>query len=170
MNTDDKERATGQHGWHGFFRRFAGTRPGAWTGAHLLHHLDRMAFRLSGGNRSAGQLLGGIPVITVTTIGARTGLLRSVPLNLLPDGSKFILIASNWGRSPYPAWYHNLRANPAVTVTVYEQSGPYLAQEIEGEERERCWRLAVAIYPGYAAYQRRLERPVPVILLRPQEG
>jgi deazaflavin-dependent oxidoreductase (nitroreductase family) len=150
--------------------RFAGTQSGAWVGAHLLHHLDRLAFRFSGGNRSAAQFLGGIPIITVTITGARSGLPRSIPLNELPDGPNFVLIASNWGQFSCPAWYYNLRANPSVTVTAAGQTAQYLALETQGAERERCWRLAVGIYPGYAAYQRRLERPVPVILLTPQEG
>jgi deazaflavin-dependent oxidoreductase (nitroreductase family) len=90
-------------------------------------------------------------------------------LNELPDGPNFVLIVSNWGHSSYPAWYYNLRANPSVTVTVAGKSANYLALETEGDERERCWRLAVAIYPGYAAYQRRLQRSVPVFLLTPQK-
>jgi deazaflavin-dependent oxidoreductase (nitroreductase family) len=169
MNSGDDLRPPSSHWWHGPFRDIGGARAGAWIGARLLHHLDRLAFRFSQGNSSAGQFLGGIPVITLTTTGARSGLPRSVPLNELPDGPKFVLIASNWGQSFYPAWYYNLRANPSVTVTAAGQTGHYLALETEGDEREQCWRLAVSIYPGYAAYRRRLERPVPVILLTPQE-
>jgi len=169
MNAHNDLRPAGSHWWHRHFRHFAGTRPGAWVGAHLLHHLDRLAFRLSGGNHSAGQLLGGIPVITLTTVGVRSGLPRSIPLNELPDGPNYVLVASNWGQPALPAWYTNLRANPSVTVTAAGRSAPYLALETWDEERERCWRLAMNIYPGYAAYQRRLKRPVPVILLTPQE-
>ena len=169
MNSGDELRPSSSHWWHGPFRDIGGTRAGAWIGAHLLHHLDRLAFRISKGNRSAGQFLGGIPVITLTTTGARSGLPRSVPLNELPDGLNFSLIASNWGQSSCPAWYYNLRANPSVTVTVAGKTASYLAHETEGDERERCWQLAVSIYPGYAAYQRRLEWPVPVLLLTPQE-
>ena len=125
MNSGDDQGPSSAHWWHGLFRRFGGTRPGAWVGAHLLHHLDRLAYRFGEGNYSAGQFLGGIPVITVTTIGARSGLPRSVPLNELPDGPNFVLIASNWGRSSYPAWYYNLRANPSVIVTAADQTAQY---------------------------------------------
>jgi len=169
MNSDVDLRPPSSHWWHGPFRNIGGTRVGAWIGAHLLHHLDRLAFRISKGTRSAGQFLGGIPVITLTTTGARSGLSRSIPLNNLPDGPNFVLIVSNWGQSSYPAWYYNLRANPSVTVTAAGQTVNYLAHETQGEQRERCWRLAVNIYPGYAAYQRRLARPVPVFLLTPKE-
>ena len=167
MNKGDGPDLSNSHWWQRRFREFAASRPGAWVGAHLLHRLDRLALILSGGSLSAGQLLGGIPVITLTTVGFRSGLPRSVPLNELPDGPNFVLVASNWGQSALPAWYYNLQANPSVTVTAAGRSGPYLALETRDEERERCWRLAVNIYPGYAAYQHRLERPVPVILARP---
>ncbi len=169
MNPGDDLKPSGRHWWHPHFRRIGGTQSGAWVGAHLLHHLDRLAFRFSSEKRSAAELLGGIPVITLTTIGARSGLPRSVPLNELPDGSNFVLVASNWGQSTYPAWYYNLRANPLATMTAAGQTVQYTALETEGQERERCWRLAVNIYPSYVTYQRRLKRPVPVILLRPQE-
>ena len=170
MKSGDEDRPASANWWHGPFVRFGGTRSGAWVGAHLLHHLDRLAFRFSASHRSAGQFLGGIPVITVTTTGARSGKPRSVQLNEIPDGPNFVLIASNWGQSSCPAWTYNMRANPSVTVTAAGQTAQYLALETQGEQRERCWRLAVGVYPGYAAYQRRLERPIPVFLLTPQEG
>lgn len=163
------DRQVTRHWWHKAFSRFAATPVGAWVGKHLLHHLDRLAFRLSDGRMSAGQLLGGIPAITVTTTGARSGLPRSVPLNEVRDGASYILIASNWGYEAYPAWYYNMRVNPQVTVTVDHHAGEYIARQVHDREKERAWRIALAVYPGYEAYQRRLTRPVPVFVLSPAE-
>ena len=169
MDPGKKVRDSSRHWWHGPFKRFAGTRSGAWVGAHLLHHTDRLVFSIGSGNRSAGEFLGGIPVIILTTTGAKSGQSRSVPLNEITDGPNLILIGSNWGRSPFPAWYYNIRANPRVSVSTGGRSSHYLALETSDQERERCWGLANNIYPGYAAYQERLSRPVPVILLTPQK-
>ncbi len=171
MNALATHRQATRHWWHGAFSRFAATTPGAWIGKRLLHHLDRLVFRLSDGRLSAGQLLGGISAITVTATGARSGLSRSVPLNEIRDGGDYILIASNWGNEAYPAWYHNIRANPRVTVTIDQQSAEYIARQVLDGEKERAWGIALAIYPGYEAYRRRLKRPVPVFVLSPvKEG
>jgi deazaflavin-dependent oxidoreductase (nitroreductase family) len=79
-----------------------------------LHHLDRPVLRLSRGRYSLTRLLAGLPVVTVTTIGAKSGQPRSLPLVALPDGEHVILIASNYGQKHHPAWYYNLRAHPEV--------------------------------------------------------
>jgi len=70
----------------------------------------------------------------------------------------------------HPAWYHNLKANPACTLAVRGRLLPCTAPEAEGEERERLWRAAVENYAGYAAYQQRTERVIPVMVLTPREA
>lgn len=78
------------------------------------------------------------------------------------------MIASNYGQSHYPAWYHNLRANPAATVVVGSTATPVLAREAEGSERDQLWGGVLRIFPGYAAYERRAApRRIPVIVLPP---
>lgn len=151
-------------------RALAGTRPGAWVFARTLHHLDRLTLRLSGGRSTVAAVLGGLPLMTLTTIGAKSGQPRTVPLIGIPDGRNIILIASNWGQARHPAWYHNLRAHPEVMVTVNGRSLPYTARQLDGAERERCWQKAAATYTGYTAYVLRAgSRQIPVILLIPQE-
>ena len=124
--------------------------------------------RFSRGRYSVTSLLAGLPVVMVTTVGAKSGQPRSLPLVAIPDGENVILIASNFGQKHHPAWYHNLRAHPEVHLTYAGQTVAYTARETSGEERERCWRRAVDLYSGYPLYERRAaSRRIPVMLLVP---
>jgi deazaflavin-dependent oxidoreductase (nitroreductase family) len=145
------------------------TKVSGWILARTLHHFDRPVLRLSHGRRSLTSMLAGLPVVTVTTLGAKSGQPRSVPLITLPDGENVILIASNFGQKHHPAWYYNLRAHPAVQLTYEGKTVAYVARETIGEERERCWQRAVDLYSGYAAYKERAgQRQIGVFLLTPQ--
>lgn len=147
------------------------TRPSSWFLARTLHHLDHPMLRLTGGRHSLSSLLAGLPVVTVTTIGAKSGQPRSLPLVALPDGDNVILIASNFGQKHHPAWYYNLRAHPEAQLTYNGQTVTYLARETDGEDRERCWQRAVDLYSGYSLYkQRARHRKIPVMLLTPQHS
>lgn len=98
---------------------FSATRVGTWRLTRTLPRLDRALLRLSDGDLSIARLisaLGGL-VIQLTTIGAKTGKERTVPVFGLQDGDRWIVLASNWGRRRHPAWYHNLEANPEVRVS-----------------------------------------------------
>lgn len=146
-------------------RRIIATRPAAWALARTIHHLDGAMMRASGGRTTASALFTGLPLITLTTTGAKSGRPRRVPLVGVPDGERLILIASNWGQARHPAWYHNVKANPAVTVTRDGQARPYVAKELTGAAREAAWARAVALYPGYRGYAARAGRQIPVIVL-----
>lgn len=159
----------------GIVRRVIATRPAAWLLARTIHHLDGAVQRLSGGRTTASALFSGLPIVSLTTIGAKTGRPRTVPLVAVPlagetDGERLILIASNWGQAKHPAWYYNLKANPRVTITHNGQTRPYLAHEATGEERARCWARAVALYPGYQGYARRAGREIPVVVVEKADG
>ncbi len=144
------------------------SRLGTWFFSRTLHVLDRAFEWLSRGRYSFTELLGGVPVITLTTTGAKSGLPRSVPLVGFPDGDQIILIASNFGRPYHAAWYLNLRANPDVIVTYKGRSEPYRARQAEGEQRDLSWKMAVECYPGYEMYRRWAgNRLIPVIILAP---
>jgi len=137
--------------------------------ARVLHHLDRPVLRLSHGRHSLTSMLAGLPVVTVTTIGAKSGQPRTLPLVAIPDGENVILIASNYGQQHHPAWYYNLRAHPKVQLTYEGQTTTYIARETAGAERERCWQRAVDLYSGYARYEERAgQRQIGVFLLTPQ--
>lgn len=151
-----------QRGLHPILR----TRLSGWFLARTLHHLDRPVLRLSHGRYSLTSALAGLPVVAVTTIGAKSGRPRSLPLVAIPDGEHVILIASNFGQHHHPAWYYNLRAHPEVQLTYEGKTVTYLARETDGPERERCWQRAVAVYSGYALYKERAgQRQIGVFLL-----
>jgi deazaflavin-dependent oxidoreductase (nitroreductase family) len=151
------------------FQRFAATRLSSWVFARTLHPLDRLLLRLSGGRVSVPGVLTGLPVVMLTTIGAKSGQPRTVPLVGLRDGDKVVLIASNFGQAHHPAWYYNLRAHPEATVELPERTGTYLAREATPAERQIYWRRATDLYVGFPAYQQRAQgRHIPIMVLTPQ--
>lgn len=155
--------------FYGLSRKFGALRPVTWIGARSMDHIDRLVYKLTGNRHTAVNLLFGVPVITVTTIGAKSGQPRSVPLIGIPDGENFILIASNWGQKRHPGWYYNMRKNPVVKASINGLDVDLIAREVTGEERARYWDKASAIYGGYNAYERRVEgRQIPVMVLSPQ--
>lgn len=140
----------------------------AMTGVH------RAVLRLTGGR--LGRRLGSMPVIELTTTGRSSGLPRTAILTVphrepMPDGQRgqrLIVIASRGGDDLQPAWYLNLVAEPLVRVAAPgEHPRPYRARTADPVERARLWPLAVRAYRGYAEYQRKTEREIPVVLLEP---
>ena len=147
----------------------AATAPMSWLWARTLHHLDRPVFRLTTGKHTFASLVTGLPVVMLTTTGARSGQRRALPVLGLPCGDGEIAVtASNYGQRRHPAWYHNLRKNPKASVSVQGISRKVVAREARGEERERLWRLGLSVYPGWAAYERRArDRVIPILVLSP---
>jgi deazaflavin-dependent oxidoreductase (nitroreductase family) len=113
--------------------------------------------------RGAGQ-----EYLVLETTGRRSGERRTTPLSFTRDGDGFVLIASNGGARRSPDWFRNLEADPDVTVEVDGQRVPVRATTVVGAERDRLWRAAVRSYPGYAAYQLRTRRTIPVVRLVPR--
>lgn len=149
----------------------AALRPASWASSHLAHHLDRPIFRLTNGRHTVVSLLTGLPVVLLTTTGAKSGQPRSVPLLGIPDGDTLILVASNWGGHTHPAWYYNLKAHPDCSVEVNDRSHPYTAHELSGDDKTTAWQKAATIYPGYNAYKSRTGgRDIPVMKLTPRRG
>jgi deazaflavin-dependent oxidoreductase (nitroreductase family) len=147
-------------------KRIASLAPVAWLLARTLRHLDRVTTRISGGRTTATSLLTGLPVIYLTTTGAKSGQPRTTPLISGVDGDRLILFATNFGGQKNPAWSYNLRANPVVTVTHQGRAAAYRSREATPTERERYWPLADEIYAGYAAYRERAaHREIPVFVL-----
>src|SRR6185312_4874823 len=116
-------------------RLLAGIRPMAWLFARTLHHLDGPVLRRSSGRHSVSSALTGLPIVELTTVGARSGERRTLPLVGVPDGDRLVLVASNYGQRHNPAWYHNLKANPRCSTTFHGQRHEMEAYEAEGEER-----------------------------------
>jgi len=134
----------------------------------VQHHLDALAFKLTKGKYSLTEILGGISIIQLTTTGAKTGQIRTMPLVCLFDGEKIVLIASNFGQARNPSWYYNLKANPKCQAQWRGAAHKYITRETIGEEREKYWNMAVAVYKGYELYRiRAANRQIPVMILEP---
>lgn len=103
----------------------------------------------------------------LTTRGRQTGRPHTVPLLYLRDRDDVIVIASWGGRPHHPHWYTNLRADPQATIQVSERRWPVIAETMGTEERTQWWPRIVDAYHGYAAYQARTNRPIPVVRLKP---
>lgn len=132
-----------------------------------LYRFDAIALKLSKGRHSVTEIVG-LPIIQLTAIGAKSGRLRTISLVGICAAEKIVLIGSNFGRKPNPAWYYNLKANPKCTVHAGSRALEFMAHQAEGEERERYWQMAVSFYTGYEKYQQRAApRRIPVMLLEP---
>ncbi|MFH0519176.1 nitroreductase/quinone reductase family protein [Streptomyces sp. M41] len=112
-----------------------------------------------------GGYFEGARLLLITTTGARSGRRHTTPVGFLPDGERVLVIASAAGAPTHPAWFHNLLANPQVTV----ESGAFTyearAVVLEGEERDRAFARAVETDPGWAEYQEKTRRVIPVVAL-----
>jgi deazaflavin-dependent oxidoreductase (nitroreductase family) len=149
-------------------RQAAATRPMAWLGRHALHRIDRLVFRISRGRTTFSSAVSGLPVVMLTTTGARTGRQRMVPVLGIADGDRLVVIATNFGQRQSPAWCHNLRAHPRATVIVAGVTREVQARELAGDERDRYFQRGLEINPGWAHYRRRAgNREIPVISLDP---
>lgn len=112
--------------------------------------------------------LGGRPGIIMETTGRRSGTPRRVVLTYLPDGERKVVIASNYGRAGHPAWYRNIEAQPNVVVIYKRFRRPYRARITSGDERLALLRATDdATYGVYAAYARKTDREIPVVVLEP---
>ena len=141
--------------------------PLSWLYARTLHPLDRTVYRLTRGRATFASWTTGLPIVMLTTTGAKSGVERTLPLVALPDGERMVIIASNYGQQRNPGWYHNLRADPRAKLTFEGVTRDVVARELEGEERERHYARGIEIYPGWVQYRERANRQIPVIELAP---
>ena len=154
-----------------FMQKIASSKPGAWFLARTQHHLDRIFFKLSSGRTTMAGMMTGLPVVVLANKGAKSGLIRTIPLLCIEDEDNpetLILIASNFGQAHNPAWYYNLLANPEATCTLNGLTHTYTAHEAQGEEYERCWTYALDTYMGFPHYKIRAgERHIPIMVMEP---
>lgn len=143
----------------------------SWLLARLLRPLDSLVLRLSGGQATATSLLTGLPVVLLTSTGARSGEARQVPLIAAVDGEKVALFGTNFGGRRHPAWVYNLRANPLCWLEYRGRRGRYRAREASPDESKRYWAQVQALYQGYGSYrQRASHRQIAVLVLEPLPG
>lgn len=120
-------------------------------------------FRANAGN--VGGRFQGAPMVLLTTTGAKSGDRLTTPLVSLPDGDRLLVFASKGGAPKHPAWYHNLVANPTVTVEYGTETFEAEAKVITGEEHDRLYARQVAAFPGFGDYQKNTTRVIPVVAL-----
>lgn len=122
-------------------------------------------FESSGGTE--GTSIRGMPVVILTTLGAKSGKLRKAALMRVEHGGTYAVVASLGGAPKNPVWYHNVVAHPRVEL----QDGPakqdMMARELSGDEKVVWWQRCVAAYPDYADYQKKTDREIPVFVLEP---
>ncbi len=126
------------------------------------------AYERSGGTEANTLWDTGIPIVVVTTRGAKSGKLRKFALMRVEHEGEYALVASVGGAPENPSWYHNVKADPTALMI---QDGPEpfdaVAREVEGDERAEWWERAVAVYPSYAEYQENTDRLIPVFVASP---
>lgn len=120
-------------------------------------------FRANGGK--VGGQMAGIPLLLMTMKGAKTGRALTVPLAYTADGDRCVIIASKAGAPHNPDWYHNLIANPVVTVELGADRFQARVTEASGAERDRLYNRQAAQLPIFADYQKKTTRRIPVFTL-----
>jgi deazaflavin-dependent oxidoreductase (nitroreductase family) len=149
-------------------RSFASSGPGSRVFAKVSHRIDRPIYRWTKGRHTLASLISGIPVVMLTTTGAKSGRPRTVPVLGLPTEDGIAVVASNFGQQRQPGWYYNLRKNPEGDVAVNGTATHFRAVEATGERRARIWREGLEVYPGFSQYERRAaHRDIAVFVLEP---
>jgi deazaflavin-dependent oxidoreductase (nitroreductase family) len=120
-------------------------------------------FRANGGK--VGGMFEGASMILVHHFGAKSGTERVSPIVWFPDGDRILIIASKAGAPTNPDWYHNLKAHPRVTVEVGTETFPVVAEELPRAERDEKWAQITSAAPGFAEYQEKTTRVLPVLAL-----
>jgi deazaflavin-dependent oxidoreductase (nitroreductase family) len=129
--------------------------------------LHVLVYRVTRG-RVGHRFRGGPPMLLLDHIGARSNVRRTTPLVYVRDGANVVLVASKGGFPRNPAWFHNLVAHPETTVQIGAAREAVRARVAEPAERERLWPKVVEAYAGYAAYQQRTAREIPLVILEPR--
>ena len=137
----------------------------AWAVATRAMAGHTFLYRVTGG-RVGHRVPGAPPMLLLDHVGAKSGRKRTSPLGYFRDGDDLVVIASKGGYPRHPAWYHNLRANPDTEIQVGSERRPVHARVANAEERKRLWPKAVDAYGGYAGYQKRTEREIPLVILQ----
>jgi deazaflavin-dependent oxidoreductase (nitroreductase family) len=145
------------------YAALANTRLGRFVSVHVLWKLDPILMRATQGRLGSGLTL--VPTALLETRGAKSGALRRNVVIYFHDGNRVTIVASKLGFAKHPSWFHNLRANPDVTLGGI----PMRAAVVDDEaERDRLWTLADRVFAPYAAYRReaaRVNRTIPIVQL-----
>jgi deazaflavin-dependent oxidoreductase (nitroreductase family) len=136
------------------------SKVGSWLFSRTLYPVDRALFKVTRGRLTVPSLLAGLPVVMLTTTGARTKKRRNMPILGIPVGGDIAVIGSNFGQKNTPGWVYNLEADSSAVVGYRERTVGVLARPAIGAEIDRVFDLASAIYPGFAKYRIRADHRV----------
>ena len=133
--------------------------PWAWVSDQVAE------YEASSGQRANTLMDTGLPIIVVTTRGAKTGKVRKSPVMRVEHGGEYALVASKGGAPKNPEWYHNLVTHPDE-VLVQDGAEPFAVsvREVGGDEQKEWWERAVIAYPPYAEYQEKTDRQIPLFV------
>ncbi|WP_433167270.1 nitroreductase family deazaflavin-dependent oxidoreductase [Kribbella sp. CA-247076] len=123
--------------------------------------------KIEAAGTTAAVKIMGRPVVLLTMRGAKSGKIRKVPLMRIEHNGLYVAVGSDGGSSKHPVWYHNLKADPKITLQDGEITKEYVARELEGAEYDKWWPRSVAGFPQYAEYQKKTARKIPQFLLEP---
>lgn len=150
-------------------QKVAASGPGAWVFQRTLYPIDKRLYRLTNGRVTVPGLMAGLPVILLTTTGAKTGKDRTMPVLGIPMDDDIAIIGSNYGQAATPGWVYNLQAKPEATVTHGSRSIDVTARPATEAETERAFALGAAVYGGFGKYrQRASHRQIHVFVLEPR--
>jgi deazaflavin-dependent oxidoreductase (nitroreductase family) len=122
-------------------------------------------FRANGGK--VGGAFEGAPLLLLHTVGAKTGQHRVNPMMYRPVPGGYAVFASKSGAPTNPDWYHNVLAHPSVEAEIGTETVKLAARVAQGAERDRIWEAHKAANPGFAEYEKKTTRQIPVVILEP---
>ena len=144
---------------------FSATRAGSWMVKHVAAKIDPVLFRWSRGRfTSTGRPT--LPMLALTTTGARSGQPRTVQLAYHRDGDDLLVVASAMGQERHPAWRYNLDAHPQVRVMVRGEEFSAVATALASEDKARLWGAIATTIPQMRVYEKRTTRDIRVYRLR----
>jgi deazaflavin-dependent oxidoreductase (nitroreductase family) len=151
-------------------QRVASSGPGSWVFQRTLYPIDKQLYRATKGRLTVPGLMAGLPVIMLTTTGAKTGKVRTMPLVGIPMGDDMAIIGSNYGQESTPGWVYNLQADPEATVAHGSESVDVIARPATEDETERAFEAGTAFYGGFSKYRERAShREIEVFVLEPRQ-
>jgi deazaflavin-dependent oxidoreductase (nitroreductase family) len=136
---------------------FASTKPGAWVFQKTLYPMDRMLYSKSDGRITVAGLMAGLPVIVLTSTGARSGQPRTMPLIGIPMGDALAILGTNYGQKPTPGWVYNLKADPSAIAEYRGTSVDVVARLATSSETEEVFAAAAKVYPAFNEYRDRID-------------
>jgi deazaflavin-dependent oxidoreductase (nitroreductase family) len=131
----------------------------------LDDHNNRTIAEFRANHGRVGGSFEGAPLLLLHTVGARSGAARINPMMYLRDGDRYLVFASKGGADTNPDWYHNLKAHPDAQIEVDDRTLDVHAVELHGAERDALYARQATLYPGFAGYQEKTARTIPVVAL-----